>query len=207
MVPLSVNSWHLLAALLVETVSEGSGGWLVEDSDDVEAGDGTIKYTTNGSEPTARSKVWKGARTIDTTTVIRARVFKNGCIPSEILTCTYIIEDRSFDLPVVSIVTDPKNLWNDTIGIYCEGTNGVSGNGVSHAVNWNRDWRRPCNVEIFNNPHDEYITQQCDLSIGGGYSRAYPEKSLELNAEKKYEGKNCSIRLGPIRDISGVRVR
>lgn len=156
----------------------------------IEAGDGTIKYTTNGSEPTARSKVWKGAKTIDTTTVIRARAFKNGCIPSEILTCTYIIEDRSFDLPVVSIVTDPKNLWNDTIGIYCEGTNGVSGNGVSHAVNWNRDWRRPCNVEIFNNPHDEYIAQQCDLSIGGGYSRAYPEKSLELNAEKKYEGKN-----------------
>ena len=162
----------------------------------IDAADGTIKYTTDGSEPTEKSKVWKATKNIDTTTVIRARAFKDGCIPSEILTCTYIIEEHTFDLPIVSIVTDPDNLWNDTIGIYCQGTNGVSGNGVSYAVNWNRDWRRPCNVEIINNPHDEYITQQCDLSIGGGYSRSYPEKSLELNAEKKYEGRNSfDVRL------------
>ena len=163
----------------------------------LEGDKGSIRYTPDGSEPTLHSKVWNKDMIINSTTVIRARAFKQGQIPSEILTCTYIIDDtRTFDIPVISIVTDPDNLWNDTIGIYCQGTNGVSGNGVSHPVNFNRDWRRPCNVEIFNNPHDQDINQQCDLSIGGGYSRAYPEKSLELNAEKKYEGENSfDVRL------------
>ena len=163
----------------------------------LECDEGSIRYTTDGSEPNMRSKVWRNNLMINSTTVIRARVYKKGCIPSEILTCTYIIDDkRIFDLPVISIVTDPDNLWDDSIGIYCQGTNGVSGNGISYAVNWNRDWRRPCNVEIFNNPHNKYITQQCDISIGGGWSRSYPEKSLELNAEKKYEGRNSfDVRL------------
>ncbi len=163
----------------------------------LEGDKGSIRYTTDGSEPTLRSKLWNKDMIINTTTVIRARAFKQGQIPSEILTCTYIIDDtRTFDIPVISIVTDPDNLWNDTIGIYCDGTNGLTGNGVSHPVNYNRDWRRPCNVEIFNNPHDKDINQQCDLSIGGGYSRSYPEKSLELNAEKKYEGENSfDVRL------------
>ena len=154
-------------------------------------GKGTIRYTTDGSEPTTKSSIWKGSKNLSSTTVIRARAYQNGYIPSEILTCTYIIEKiRNFDLPIISITTDPANLWNDSIGIYCIGTNGVTGNGVSYPANWNRDWRRPANVEIINNPHDSYFSQQCDISIGGGYSRAYPEKSIEINAEKKYERKN-----------------
>ena len=163
----------------------------------LECDEGSIRYTTDGSEPNERSKVWSGNLPINTTTVIRARTYKKGCIPSEILTCTYIIDNnRIYDLPVISIVTDPDNLWGDSIGIYCEGKNGVTGNGVSYPVNYNRDWRRPCNIEIFNNPHDKYISQQCDIAIGGGYSRSYPLKSLELNAEKKYEGRNSfDVRL------------
>ena len=169
-----------------------SGNLLIK----MESNEGSIRYTTDGSEPNEHSKAWSGNLTINTTTILRARAYKKGYIPSEILTCTYIIDERLIDLPVISIVTDPDNLWNDSIGIYCVGTNGESGDGVSYPVNWNRDWRRPCNVEIFNNPHDKYITQQCDVSIGGGYSRSYPEKSLELNAEKKYEGKNSfDVRL------------
>lgn len=155
------------------------------------SGSGTIRYTTDGSEPTTKSAIWSGTKNISATTVIRARAYQKGYIPSEILTCTYIIEKiRHFDLPIISITTDPDNLWNDSIGIYCIGTNGVTGNGVSYPANWNRDWRRPANIEIINNPHDSYLSQQCDIGIGGGYSRAYPEKSIEINAEKKYEGKN-----------------
>ncbi len=150
-----------------------------------------IRYTTDGTEPTENSEIWSGRKAISSTTVIRARAYRKGYIPSEILTCTYIIErEHTIDLPVISIVTDPDNLWSDSIGIYCVGTNGISGNGISYNANWNRDWRRPANIEIINNPHDNYISQQCDIGIGGGWSRAYPLKSIEINAEKKYEGKN-----------------
>ncbi len=163
----------------------------------LQSDEGSIRYTLDGSEPNERSKVWSSNMAINSTTVIRARTYKKGCIPSEILTCTYIIDnERIFDLPVISIVTDPNNMWSDSIGIYCQGTNGVTGNGTSYPANFNRDWRRPCNIEIFNNPHDQYISQQCDISIGGGWSRSYPLKSLEVNAEKKYEGQNSfDVRL------------
>jgi hypothetical protein len=158
---------------------------------------GTIKYTTDGSIPDNRSAVWDGRMYIGRTTVLRARTFKKGCIPSEIFTATYIIDkNREITLPVISITTNPENLWSDSIGIYCVGTNGITGNGVSYPANWNCDWRRPANVEIINNPRDGYFSQQCDIAIGGGYSRSYPEKSIELNAEKKYEGRNSfDVRL------------
>lgn len=152
---------------------------------------GTVHYTTDGSEPTRKSEIWSKNITIKSPTVIRLRAYQDGCIPSEIVTCTYIIEKkRNITLPIISIATDPRNLWDDTIGIYCVGTNGIKGNGISYAANWNQDWRRPANVEFINNPHNQYYSQQCDINVGGGYSRAYDEKSLHLNAEKKYEGKN-----------------
>lgn len=151
----------------------------------------TIRYTADGSEPCEKSRIWSGYTGINATTVIRARAYKKGCIPSEILTATYIVEgDREFDLPVISIVTDPDNFFNDTVGIYCTGTNGKPGNSVSYPANWNMDWKRPVNIEVFNGKFDKYFTQQCEASIGGGWSRAYAMKSLELNAEKKFEGKN-----------------
>ena len=155
---------------------------------------GTIRYTTDGSEPTEYSTIWSGYKGISETTTLRMRTYKNGYIPSEIVTCTYIIEkERDFDLPIISIVSDPDNFWNDTIGIYCTGTNGIPGNSVSYPANWNMPWKRPVNVEIFNGKYDDYFSQQCEVSIGGGWSRAYDEKSLELNAEKKYEGKNAFL--------------
>ncbi len=155
---------------------------------------GTIRYTTDGSEPNEKSAIWSGYSGINKTTTLRARTYKNGYIPSEILTCTYIIEkERDYDLPVISIVSDPDNFWNDTIGIYCTGTNGIPGNSVSYNANWNMPWKRPVNVEIFDGKYDQYFSQQCEVSIGGGWSRSYAEKSLELNAEKKYEGKNSFL--------------
>ena len=151
----------------------------------------TVRYTTDGSEPCENSKIWSGYMGVSSTTILRARSYKKGCIPSEIFTATYIIEkEREFDLPVISIVTDPGNFFNDTIGIYCTGTNGKPGNSVSYPANWNMDWKRPVNVEIFNGKYDDYFSQQCEASIGGGWSRAYAMKSIELNAEKKYEGMN-----------------
>ena len=155
---------------------------------------GTIRYTVDGSEPDENSAIWSGYKGINATTILRLRTFKSGYIPSEIITCTYIIErEREFDLPVISIVSDPDNFWNDTIGIYCTGTNGMPGNSVDYNANWNMPWKRPVNVEIFGGKYDEYFSQQCEVSIGGGWSRAYDEKSLELNAEKKYEGKNSFL--------------
>ncbi len=50
----------------------------------------TIRYTTDGSEPDSRSPLYSGPITIDSTTTIRARAFKDGLDPSFVETATYL---------------------------------------------------------------------------------------------------------------------
>lgn len=78
-----------------------------------------IRYTLDGSTPHSGSAIYTSALTISSTTIIRARSFAAGAIPGDILNCTYFRGgDTLSALPVCSFVTDPKNLFDDTIGIY-----------------------------------------------------------------------------------------
>lgn len=149
-----------------------------------------VYYTTDGTEPNAQSKVWSGSQTITSNTIIRAQVIEEGFIPSPLITRTFIISDHEITLPVVCLCTAPKNLTDNTIGIYVRGTNGITGNGQSTPCNWNQDWSRPASFEYYVNG-ELVVDQQCDIAIGGGWTRGYSNvKSLKLNAEKKFEGKN-----------------
>lgn len=62
----------------------------------------TIRYTTDGSEPTATSPVYNGSININSITVLRARAFVAGAPGSFIATHTYFI-NVSHTLPVVSL--------------------------------------------------------------------------------------------------------
>ncbi len=150
-----------------------------------------IRYTTDATEPTASSNKWVSGTTIafTKTTVLRARLMKAGYMSGPIVTQTYILTDRDFTLPVTSIVTDPINLWDNTIGIYCRGTNGKIGKGQDSPVNWNQDWARPANFELLMGT-TQLFSQECDIAIAGGWTRSNALKSLKLNAEKKFNSKN-----------------
>ena len=69
-----------------------------------------IRYTTNATEPNENSLIYNEPINIKSTTVIRARVFQEGYIPSSVQSRTYLF-NISHDLPVISLVTDPKNLF------------------------------------------------------------------------------------------------
>lgn len=51
----------------------------------------TIRYTLDGSEPTSRSLIYKGALPINLPTNLRAKMYKTGWTPSEIKTAFYRI--------------------------------------------------------------------------------------------------------------------
>ncbi len=149
-----------------------------------------IHYTTDCSEPSAVSPLWISgdSKAFSATTILRARVLAEGYLPGTIITHSYILSNRELLLPVSSIVTDPKNLWDDMIGIYCQGKNGKQAYAAN--ANWNQDWQRPANFEYLSGT-EQLFSQQCDIAIGGGFHRTInPLKSLKLNAEKKYDGKN-----------------
>lgn len=174
----------------------------------------TLVYTTDGSTPTMTNgrKITKRANTftVSETTIYRFACFGDNALPSPVLTRSFIFKKHNYYLPIISISTNYKNLYDDIIGIYCVGTNGISGRGVDSPRNWNMDWERPVNVEYMvpkTNSEGEtsfitYINQEVDMEICGGWSRAYgggtvdgrkweAKSSFRLKCDKEYEGINA----------------
>jgi hypothetical protein len=130
-----------------------------------------IFYTTDGSIPTQNSTEYIQPINISATTVIRAIVTDAGKANSTVSTRTYFLENRTFNLPVISISTDPDNFFGDRDGIYVEGTNGVSGYCMDYPVNWNQDWARPVSFEIYDVSGNLGVQVDAEAKIFGGCSR------------------------------------
>lgn len=154
-------------------------------------------YTTNGSVPTeADSKVSEdGNFSYTNNVVVRFRTLKDGYLPSNIVTRTFInadtYESQGVDirqLPIISIVTDNANLTSNQLGIFVQGTNGRPGNGHSSNYNTNMDWDRPVDFQYFKD--GEYVfSQEVDIATCGGWSRTYgAHSSFKIKADKKYYG-------------------
>lgn len=144
-----------------------------------------IYYTTDGSIPTTRSpQLTDQGIEIDSTVVIRFRAIEEGAIPSDIKTETYFINENH-ELPVISISTDPENLWSDHKGIYVVGTNGTGGNGHDNA-NWNQDWEIPIGFEFYDQEKIKQLDTGAGAKIFGGWSRLNAMKSLAIFFRSEY---------------------
>ena len=148
----------------------------------------SIYYTINGSEPTKNSTLYSPASIIalNKTSIIRAKSFSSEKLSSDIVTSTFFIGERKISLPIVSIVTDNANLNDNMIGLYVKGSNGITGNGSDTPSNWNQDWDRPVNFELFDTAKIACLNQELDVSISGGWSRLNPQKSLKISPRKKF---------------------
>lgn len=154
-----------------------------------------IRFTVDGSEPTASSSLYSAPISIPTTRIVKARAFKNGSIPSKTEASTYFINEHAFSLPVISISTNPNFLWDNTIGIYTDGTNGTTGNCRDTPVNWNRDWDRHAMIEYFEPSGQRKFDQSIDIRIGGACSRNQPQKSFVVKARDKFGKKTIDEKL------------
>ena len=164
--------------------------------------DATLRYTTDGSTPTMSHGLTSesGVFDVQATSVFRFVLVADDKLPSQVVTRTFIKDENDLQIPVLCISTAPENLYDDMIGVYTKGTNGVSGKGQGSPCNWNMDWERPVNVEYLIKEEGEYrpvLNQEAEFKIAGGWSRAYggdekwPMKSsFRLKAGKVYEGIN-----------------
>jgi len=71
---------------------------------------GTIRYTLDGSDPGEGSPAYSAPITINSTTVVRSRIFMPDRIPGPIATHSYFINEdfETRNLPVFSIATNPE---------------------------------------------------------------------------------------------------
>ena len=153
-----------------------------------------IRYTLDGSEPTAGSTPYTSPITINANSVVRAKLFCDGYLSPRSTTHSYIFFpfERALTLPVVSIVTDDKYLNDPKIGIYVDGTY------QSGTENYRFDWRRPFNFEYFETEGKaSELNQLCETRIQGGATRTNPLKSLVVYANKRFGEKRFSYEFFP----------
>lgn len=114
--------------------------------------------------------------------IVRAVVYSDGCPASNFISNTYYIGDhlkKKYHIPVVSLITESDNLFDDDIGIY------VYGNHQNYGQR-GKEWERPVHVEMFDSNGFQFIDQDAGVRISGKGSRAAPQKPLRLYAKKKY---------------------
>ena len=153
----------------------------------------TLYYTENGSLPISSNKAAKtseGSFSVSGTKVYRFRLYKEGLLPSPVVTRSYINTSNKYGVPIVSIVTDNNGLYSSAYGMWAKGPHGKSGNGQSDLCNWNRDWDRSVNMEIFDTKGNLILSQEAEITPSGRYSRAYDPHPFKIKAKKKFGYEN-----------------
>ena len=150
----------------------------------------TLRYTTDGTLPTLENGETSrtGQFHVTETTCLRLRLYAEGQLPSRVTTRSYIYKDRAYTLPVVSVVSDPRFLYDPETGVLVRGTNGRPGNGQQTACNWNMDWERPVNFSYLDAGGEMVLNQDVDLEMCGGWSRAWEPHSFKLKGSKELGG-------------------
>ena len=129
-------------------------------------GNSHIYYTLDGGDPTDTSILYTGTPIpISFTTILRARVFQTGVLPSPIVTASYFMGVNHVT-PILSVVTDHPNLWGAT-GIF---------------DNWWTDWQKSAHVEYFDSTHQLIFSKAAGMQMDGGAggSRSNPQHSFRV---------------------------
>lgn len=193
---------------LEKTIFSHIGGFYTEGFDlsleTVNAG-ARIYYTLDGSIPTEKSRLYTSPISIlpndEEATVIRARAYKEGYPKSEVITHSYFISKsiyNSYNTPVISIVTDPDNLYDYRQGIYIPGRvfdrwrennpdSVITGAAPANYNQRGKEWEREASVELFETDGRRSMAQNIGIRIHGGYSRSNSLKSLSLFARDNYD--------------------
>lgn len=198
-----ISLFALLVSFSQEEVSIGfePAGGLYDKAQTVtlDAGEGAvIYYTMDGSSPGSGSTRYRKPIEVSSVAVIRAVAYVNGK-RSPVITQSYFC-DRSYSLPVVSIATNPENLWDFSSGIYVEGCCADTIEPHMGANYW-RDWEKPANIEMYETDGSLCFNQKVGINIFGGFSRMLPQKSLAVFARSKYGENRIDYPIFPERDI------
>ncbi len=147
---------------------------------------------------------------IDKATVVRAALYDGAGQCRDIKTATYFVgfsdKDGYDGMNILSLVTDPSNLFDYETGIYVTGKayddykreyrdKGIYIFRESYWSQWlanykNRGikWERKAVCQFFDSSGQPVLAQECGIRIHGVSTRAYNPKSLNLYARKEYDG-------------------
>lgn len=159
---------------------------------------GLVRYTLDGKDPDQSSALYTTPIIIDSTMVVRARTYSLNPLelPSEIITNTYFINEN-IQLPVVSLTSDPYNLFDYNYGIYVFGPNADSVNIPFQGSNFWQGWERPANIEYFDPNGMLGFETPSSIAIQGNFSKAWPQRGFAVRTRENYKGETIDYPLFP----------
>lgn len=143
---------------------------------------------------------------VDKCTVVRAVFYDEQGEKSELEERVYFVgyDERSGydDVNIITITTEPENLFSDESGIYVLGDtfeeyldSGELGNSYfsDYWYWWNGnfrnkgiEWERESSIQVFNTSKELVLSQVVGIRIQGGGSRGFLPKSLNIYAREEY---------------------
>lgn len=162
-----------------------------------------IRFTRDGSVPDENSPLYSSPIQIDTTTCIRAVAFSNGLLPSPPSTRTFFC-NTSHTLPILSLTSDPENLWNWENGIFVLGPNGDPVYPHFGANFW-KDIEVPFHMEFFKNQNLEAAYDVGGKTHGGKTARSKPMKAIRLQTDKDFPSEGMNYQFFENKEVSNFR--
>ena len=170
-------------------------------------------YNEDSPQSITRTKYKSPVYNLDKSMVIRAVLKNSKGDYSEIISKIYFITTNDLvqyqDLTVVSLVTDPENLFDPDTGIYVTGTQYINWkNSDEYDPNINpyhpdnkcnyfmtgKEWEREASITIFEKGK-VIVNQNMGIRIKGDSTRNSPGKSFNLYARKQYGKKKIDAEL------------
>lgn len=142
---------------------------------------------------------------VDKCVVIRAAAFDEKGNYSNTATAVYFIgfsdKDGYEDIPILSLVAEPEDLFGPEEGIYVRGAlydDAIENILISPDMTWTQllnytnynlsgiSSERVAHLDFFGADHSLTLTQECGVRIRGNESRSFPQKSFTLFSRKRY---------------------
>lgn len=169
---------------------------------------GAIHYTLNGQDPQTWSPQYAAAVPIPATMVVRAKLIPADTfiLPGPIAAASYFINEN-VTLPVVSITTDPYNLFDQNYGIYMLGnTPDTNFADIPFlGANFWQGWIRPCNIAFFDTTHALKFETAASIRIQGNYSKLFAQKGFFIDCDDDYGSKPLNYQLFPDKPATEYR--
>ncbi len=188
--PNSVNDETATSESLIHApgFSPESGVFSSGVSDEITTSTGaTIYYTTDGSDPTEHSSIYKGSISVNSPLVIRAVAMAKGKPTSAISSHSYIV-NVNHDLPIVSLTPDNY----DTITVP---------SGAYQKINIDGKVR----IDFYEDTGDLGFSQYADFKASGNSSENLPQLNGKVYAKEKYGNKFFNYKMYPNKDLDSLR--
>lgn len=158
---------------------------------------GTLRYTTDGSTPTKKSREFPAdGLKLKRTTVLRVKAFAPDAVSSDTVSASFFIGDEQIT-PVVSLITDKDYFFNKKTGALVKGTGNIP--------NYDKELEYPVNIEYYNQEGQCEINQMGTFTCSGHSARVNQQKSIALYARGALGKDLFEFNPFPTRDYTGYK--